>query len=134
MGFQFLSEWYPDKCNWTDKDAKVLIPEQTWPIHPGIAEKAGFEVQRYRYFNSETKSFDLEGMLQDLENADDGQIVILHACAHNPTGCDPTEEDWQRILEVMLKKKHYAVFDSAYQGFASGDLDKDIYSLRLFAS
>lgn len=54
--------------------------------------------------------------------------------AHNPTGCDPSQEDWERILEVMKRKGHFAAFDTAYQGFASGDIDNDAYSLRLFAN
>lgn len=50
---------------------------------------------------------------------------MLHACAHNPTGVDPTPEQWNVIADKMLEKKHYAFFDCAYQGFASGDLEKD---------
>ena len=72
-------------------------------------------------------------MLEDLDKADNEQIVLLHMCAHNPTGCDPTKEQWQQILEVMKRKKHFAAFDNAYQGFATGDLDNDAYSLRLFS-
>ena len=72
-------------------------------------------------------------MLEDLDKVPDEQIVILHGCAHNPTGMDPTKEEWNQILEVMLRKKHFAAFDTAYQGFASGDLDNDAYSVRLFA-
>jgi len=73
-------------------------------------------------------------MLEDLNNAEDESIVIFHVCAHNPTGCDPTQEQWQRILDVVKRKGHFSAFDSAYQGFASGDLETDAYSLRLFAS
>lgn len=72
-------------------------------------------------------------MVEDLNNAEDEQIVILHACAHNPTGQDPTKEQWKSILEVCQRKGHLACFDSAYQGFASGNLDQDAYSIRLFA-
>jgi aspartate/tyrosine/aromatic aminotransferase len=60
-------------------------------------------------------------MCEDLEAAHEGQIVILHACAHNPTGCDLSHEQWHELYEVMKRKKHLAFFDSAYQGFASGD-------------
>ena len=72
-------------------------------------------------------------MLEDLDKADPEQIVILHVCAHNPTGYDPSHDDWAQILEVMKRKGHYAAFDTAYQGFASGDIDLDAYSLRLFS-
>lgn len=60
-------------------------------------------------------------------------MVLLHACAHNPTGVDPTSSDWQRIAEVMQQKKLVPFFDSAYQGFASGDIIKDIEPVRSFA-
>lgn len=59
-------------------------------------------------------------------------MFLLHACAHNPTGVDPTEEQWKVIAQVILEKKHYAFFDCAYQGFASGDLDKDAWAVRYF--
>jgi len=72
-------------------------------------------------------------MLEDLDKAPNESIVMLHVCAHNPTGCDPSNEDWHKILEVVKRKNHLAMFDSAYQGFASGNLETDAYSLRLFA-
>ena len=59
-------------------------------------------------------------------------IVLLHACAHNPTGVDPTQEQWEAIADVILQKKHFAFFDCAYQGFASGNLDKDASAVRYF--
>ena len=61
-------------------------------------------------------------------------MVLLHVCAHNPTGVDPTQDQWKDILQVIKQKSHFVIFDSAYQGFASGDLDKDAYALKLFTS
>jgi len=72
------------------------------------------------------------GMLEDLRNAPSGSIVLLHACAHNPTGVDPTKDQWKQILNVMQQKGHMAFFDSAYQGYATGSLDKDAFAVRLF--
>jgi len=57
---------------------------------------------------------------------------MFHVCSHNPTGVDPTQEQWQTILEIVKRKNLFSGFDSAYQGFASGDLERDAYSLRLF--
>lgn len=71
-------------------------------------------------------------MLEDLDKVTD-QIVIMHACAHNPTGQDPTPEQWKQILEVCERRNHLCCFDNAYQGFASGDLMKDGASIRMFA-
>lgn len=126
VGLEFLRNWYPNK------DAKVFVPNPTWPTHRGISEKAGWQWDTYRYYDNQKRGFDLDGMLEDLTNAPNEQIVLLHGCAHNPTGCDPTQDQWKSILDVMLKKNHFAAFDSAYQGFASGDLDKDAWSLKFF--
>ena len=71
-------------------------------------------------------------MIETLSNAPEGSIVLLHACAHNPSGVDPTQQQWREIAEVVQKKGLFPFFDSAYQGFASGDLEKDAYPIRLF--
>jgi aspartate aminotransferase, mitochondrial len=71
-------------------------------------------------------------MVADLKAAPDNSIVLLHACAHNPTGIDPTEEQWKQISSVVKEKGHFPFFDMAYQGFASGDTDKDAFPVRLF--
>jgi aspartate aminotransferase len=72
-------------------------------------------------------------MISSLEKAQPGSIVLLHACAHNPTGVDPTQEDWKKIAQVMLKNNLFPYFDSAYQGFAS-DLETDAWAIRYFVS
>jgi len=71
-------------------------------------------------------------MLEDLKAAASGSIILLHVCAHNPTGLDPTKEQWERIAGVIQEKHHFPFFDCAYQGFASGDLDKDAEPVRMF--
>jgi len=86
LGFEFLRGWYPNKS------AKIYVPDPSWPTHHGIATKAGFETVKYRYYNRASRGFDCDGMLEDLDKADNESIVILHACAHNPTGQDPTKD------------------------------------------
>jgi aspartate aminotransferase len=71
-------------------------------------------------------------MLEDINNAPENSIMLLHACAHNPTGCDPSLEQWKSISSAIKEKNHHVFFDSAYQGFASGDAEKDASALRLF--
>lgn len=71
-------------------------------------------------------------MLNCLHNAKEGSIILLHVCAHNPTGVDPTEEQWRGIAKVCKERKLFPFFDSAYQGYASGDLEKDVISLKVF--
>ncbi|KAK0082115.1 hypothetical protein PV325_011033 [Microctonus aethiopoides] len=106
----------------------------TWENHKLIFMNAGFKKAcEYRYWNAETRSVDIEGMIQDLNDAPENAVIILHACAHNPTGCDPTHEQWAKIADVIERKRLFTFFDSAYQGFASGDLDRDAYAPRYFA-
>lgn len=71
-------------------------------------------------------------MIDCLKSAPQGSIVLLHACAHNPSGVDPTEQQWREIADVVQQNKLFPFFDSAYQGFASGDIEKDAFAIRLF--
>ena len=75
---------------------------------------------------------DFDGMLSSLKAAPAGSIILLHACAHNPTGVDPTQDQWKQIAAVMKECSHFPFFDTAYQGFASGDLARDSWSIRYF--
>ncbi|KAM3578270.1 Aspartate aminotransferase, cytoplasmic, variant 2 [Umbelopsis sp. WA50703] len=112
--------------------AICLLSKPTWANHKAIFNNVGIEVAEYPYWNPSTRGLDLEGMLGALEKAPEQSIVLLHACAHNPTGVDPTREQWQRIADVVEKKKHFPFFDCAYQGFASGSLDQDAWAVRYF--
>lgn len=67
-----------------------------------------------------------------LRNAPEGSFFLLHPCAHNPTGVDPTDGQWREISNQLMVKHHFPFFDVAYQGFASGDLEKDAKAIRLF--
>ena len=104
----------------------------TWGNHNSIFAAAGIEVRNYRYFDAKTKGLDFVGMIADLEAAAAGSCVLLHTCAHNPTGVDPTEEQWKKIAEVCKRNQLYPFFDTAYQGFTSGSMDKDAFGLRYF--
>lgn len=99
----------------------VYISAPSWPNHQLLFKHANYtNINTYRYWNSATKSLDLNGMLEDLEKAKKGSVVILHACAHNPTGIDPTPEQWKQIADLVERKQLITLFDCAYQGFASG--------------
>ena len=74
------------------------------------------------------------GMAEDLKNAAQGSVVLLHACAHNPTGVDPSLDQWRKISSICKEKNLLCFFDSAYQGFASGDPDRDAAAFRLFSN
>ena len=75
---------------------------------------------------------DFDGMISGLQSAPSGSIILLHACAHNPTGVDPSKEQWKKIAEVMHERSLFPFFDCAYQGFASGDLAQDNFAIRHF--
>lgn len=126
VGFEFLNEHYQGP-------KKVLIPDPSWPNHKNCVERAGMTQATYRYYDRKNKNLDLKGLLEDLDKAENGSVILLHVCAHNPTGMDPNKSQWQEIHNLIKKKKHFPFFDMAYQGFASGDLEKDAYALRLFA-
>ena len=78
------------------------------------------------------QEIDFEGMMAELAKAPAGSVVVLHACAHNPTGADPSPEMWDRLADFFQDKDLLILFDCAYQGFAEGDLDGDVYSIRSF--
>lgn len=111
----------------------IYLPTPTWGNHIPIFRDSGIEVRRYRYFTpGEGVGLDWKGAVEDLKNAQEGAIVLLHACAHNPTGIDPTQEQWKELSEVVKSKKLFPFFDMAYQGFASGDTTRDAFAPRYF--
>ncbi|KAK7208321.1 pyridoxal phosphate-dependent transferase [Myxozyma melibiosi] len=112
----------------------VYISNPTWPNHKQIFSNVGIVLKEYPYFDPKTLGLDITGFLSTLESAEAGSIILLHACAHNPTGVDPTQDQWKQIAEVMIRKKLFPFFDCAYQGFASGDLDRDAWAVRYFLS
>ncbi len=127
IGGEFLARFYPS-------GRKIFIPTPSWANHNAVFKDSGLEVVKYRYYNKDTIGLDFDGMVADLKAAPEASIVLLHACAHNPTGIDPSEQQWQQISEVIKKKKHYPFFDMAYQGFASGDTNRDAFPIRYFQS
>ena len=125
IGGEFLARYYPGA-------KKIYIPTPSWANHNAVFKDSGLEVVKYKYYNKDTIGLDFDGMISNLKAAPEGSLVLLHACAHNPTGIDPTESQWRQIAEVVAEKNHYPFFDMAYQGFASGDIDKDAFPIRHF--
>ncbi|ORY97896.1 aspartate aminotransferase [Syncephalastrum racemosum] len=127
IGAAFLKEFYPHA-------KKVYVPNPTWGNHIPIMKHSGLELEKYTYFDKNTNGLNISGMLEDIKAAPKNSIVLLHACAHNPTGVDPTQGQWDEISQVVKERGHFVFFDMAYQGFASGDCDRDAYALRKFVS
>ncbi|KAK3274139.1 L-asparaginase 1, variant 2 [Cymbomonas tetramitiformis] len=113
-------------------DATVYIPSPTWANHHNIWRDANVAQTSFRYYKPSTRGLDFEGMIEDIQTAPSGSFFLLHACAHNPTGVDPTSEQWSEISAVMKEKGHFPFFDMAYQGFASGDCVHDARAIRIF--
>merc|ERR1719456_705771 len=112
LGAEFVKRYAPGVA--------IYVSSPTWGTHTSIMQHAEVPCKNYRYWDAENRNLNLAGMLEDLENAPDGSIMMLHAAAHNPTGVDPTQEQWDQIMAVCQKKKHICWFDNAYQGYATG--------------
>ncbi|RMY62266.1 hypothetical protein D0865_00523 [Hortaea werneckii] len=113
----------------------VWISDPSWINHQEIWKLADSGIQRrtYPYFDADTFSVDFNGTLSTLETyAVKGDVVVLHGCAHNPTGIDFTKAQWQEIADVCDRKRLIPFFDLAYQGFATGDLADDAWAIRHF--
>ncbi len=110
---------------------KVWISNPTWPNHLAIFQAVGIEIAEYRYYNHDCHTLDWENMLIDLSQANNGDLVLLHGCCHNPTGIDPTPAQWRELAKLSATRGWLPLFDLAYQGFANG-LDEDAQGLRTF--
>ncbi|KJH53604.1 putative aminotransferase [Dictyocaulus viviparus] len=111
----------------------VYFSNPTWGNHKAVFKKSGFETLcNYNYWNKDNRTVDIDNILADLEKAPEKAVVVLHGCAHNPTGMDPSQEQWKRICEVVKRRNLFTFFDLAYQGFASGNPDADAWAVRYF--
>ncbi|WDZ97281.1 aspartate/tyrosine/aromatic aminotransferase [Herbaspirillum sp. WKF16] len=121
VGADLIARFFPQPTVW--------IPDPTWDNHIGIFEGAGFKTERYPYYDAQTKGLAFDAMLAKIDSLPRGAVVLLHPCCHNPTGVDPTREQWERIVGVLEQRGLLPFFDLAYQGFAES-LDADIWPVR----
>ncbi len=124
IGADFLKQLLPQ--------SKVVISDPSWENHRALFERAGFTVDTYPYYDSETHGLNFNGMLECLQKLPEQTIVLFHACCHNPTGVDPTFDQWQQIVEIVKAKNLVPFLDIAYQGFGDG-IEEDASVVRLFA-
>jgi aspartate aminotransferase, mitochondrial len=110
----------------------IYVPNPTWGNHIPIFANSGLEVRKYRYYDAAQSNLDFHGMVADLQNIPEKSCVLLHACAHNPTGMDPSIDQWKQLSDVCRSRQLLPFFDCAYQGFASGDAEKDAAAVRMF--
>lgn len=112
VGADFLKKLNPK--------AKVLISNPSWENHRAIFSNAGFEVGTYAYYDAAKRGIDFTALLADLNAAEAGTVIVLHACCHNPTGYDLSDDQWSQIIEVVKNKNLTPFLDMAYQGFSKG--------------
>jgi aspartate aminotransferase len=111
----------------------IYLPKPSWGNHTPIFAHAGNELGGFTYYDPKTCGFDADGCYNDLRNnVPDNAVVVFHACAHNPTGVDPSPEQWKELSEICKQKNFMVFFDMAYQGFASGSVDRDAFAVRQF--
>ncbi|XP_052477783.1 aspartate aminotransferase, mitochondrial isoform X1 [Gossypium raimondii] len=102
------------------------------PSHRNIWGDAHVPGRTFHYYHPDSKGLNFVALIDDVKNAPDGSFFLLHPCAHNPTGVDPTDEQWREISSLFKVKNHFPFFDVAYQGFASGDVERDAQAIRIF--
>ncbi|WJM85788.1 amino acid aminotransferase [Dickeya chrysanthemi] len=112
---------------------RIWVSNPSWPNHKNVFSAVGLEVCDYTYYDAANHKLDFDGLLSSLNEAQAGDVVLFHGCCHNPTGIDPTKEQWEQLAALALDKGWLPLFDFAYQGFARG-LDEDAEGLRIFAA
>ena len=125
IGADFLKRLQPG--------AKVWISDPSWENHRALFEAAGFQVNNYPYYDAASHGVNIDALLACLNSLPANDIVVLHACCHNPTGVDLDDAQWARILTVVRDRGLIAFLDCAYQGFGDG-IEADASALRLFGA
>lgn len=120
---EFIARCLPGRTLW--------LSDPTWPIHQTLFAAAGVPLQHYPYVGADNR-LDRDGLFAALERIPAGDVVLLHACCHNPSGFDLSNDDWLRVLEIVRSRELLPLFDFAYQGFGEG-LEEDAWAVRLFA-
>ncbi len=117
------------RCN---PDSTVWVCTPTWGNHLDLFSAAGLQIREYPYYDYENRDLMFDEMLDTLKQARKGDVVLLHACCHNPSGMDLNEIQWQQVCDLAKENDFIPLIDMAYQGFGNG-LDADAYGVRLFA-
>ena len=114
-------------------DATVYISDPSWENHRALFESAGFRVESYPYYDAASRGVNFDGMKAKLNSLPAGAIIVLHACCHNPTGADLSEDQWRQTIEVIRARGLVPFIDMAYQGFADS-IAEDALALDLFSA
>ncbi|MCI0492666.1 MAG: aspartate/tyrosine/aromatic aminotransferase [Planctomycetes bacterium] len=110
-------------------NATVWLTQPTWPNHPQIFAAAGVPTKSFPYFNAKANNLAFKELLAAIEKMPPGDAILLHGCCHNPTGIDPTPDQWKTLADAIDGRGLLPLLDFAYQGFAEG-IDEDAVGLR----
>jgi len=124
IGADFLNKYFPDSSVW--------VSDPTWENHHAIFQGAGIDVATYPYFDVTTKQLNFDGMIAKFKTLPVHSIVLLHPCCHNPTGVDLTNQQWDKVIEVVKEQQLIPFFDMAYQGYGDG-MEEDTYVINAIA-
>ncbi|MCT4576692.1 amino acid aminotransferase [Donghicola sp.] len=113
-------------------DARVFVSDPTWPNHLSILKFIEMPTVTYRYFDEESGGVNFDGMMEDLNQLQKGDVVLLHGCCHNPTGANLTLDQFQTVVDKLNEVGAVPMIDIAYQGFGDG-LEEDAAATRLVA-
>ncbi len=113
-----------DYLNLLHPDAKIWLSDPTWANHNTIFEAAGMKTEKYAYRNPVTNGLDFDAMCESIKQIPAGDVILLHGCCHNPTGIDPTSEQWSMIGDLLAQRGIMPLVDFAYHGLANG-LEED---------
>lgn len=113
-------------------DVSVWVSDPTWNNHVPLLGGAGMRLESYPYYDADSRSLRIDDLLETLGQIPQGDIVLLHGCCHNPTGIDPTQEQWRQIADIVAARSLVPFIDAAYIGLANG-LEADVYPIRLLA-
>ncbi|KAJ5360006.1 Pyridoxal phosphate-dependent transferase major region subdomain 2 [Penicillium concentricum] len=112
---------------------EIFLPTESWLNHPFLFESAGIKPSFLPYYSSKTNAFDFVGFSKAIKSLPAQSVILLQSGAQNPTGCDPSPDQWRELASIFSQRSHLAFFDAAYPGFASGEIDADLAGVRLFA-
>nr|WP_314444258.1 aromatic amino acid transaminase [uncultured Sphingomonas sp.] len=113
-----------------NQGAKVIMGTPTWPNHPPMTVGARLQMGEYRHYDVEQRRIDFAAMADALDRGRPGDVALLHACCHNPTGADLSEDEWREVAAIIARRGLLPLIDFAYQGFARG-LEADRFGVEL---
>ena len=125
VGADFLHRWFPG--------ATVWVSDPTWDNHRSIFEGAGVAVKAYPYYDAASGGVAFERMAEALRALPAGDVVLLHACCHNPTGVDLSREQWGEVVAIVRERGLLPFLDIAYQGYGDG-IAEDAHAIRALAA